>query len=69
MNEQLIDQLMDFELGKLNNAQMVDLMKEIKKEGCLLSLQPHYTVLWNTLIDLGVLGTGDPVVPVSDLSS
>jgi hypothetical protein len=69
MNEQLIEKLMDFELGKLNNSQMVDLMREIKTEGCIMALQPHYHYLWNTLIELGVLTTGDPEGPVSNLSA
>ena len=69
MNEQLIEKIMNFELGKLTNPEVVDLMKEIRNEGCILSLQPHYHHLWNTLIDLGVLEAGNSDKPISNLSA
>ena len=69
MNEQLVEKIMNFELGKLDTPQTIELMKAIQAEGCILSLQPHYHLLWNTLVDLGVLTLGDPDDLVSELSA
>tara|TARA_Y100001973_G_C5049380_1_gene256865 strand:+ start:514 stop:723 length:210 start_codon:yes stop_codon:yes gene_type:complete len=69
MNEQLVEKIMNFELGKLTNPEVIDLMKDIKSEGCILSLQRHYHHLWNTLIDLGVLETDKSDKLISNLSA
>ena len=55
MNDELVDRLMNFELGKAEPLELVMMMREIKQQGCILSLQSHFFPVWNMMFDKGIL--------------